>query len=45
MLDKTVLKRIGKPEDVADAIFFLASDNASFITGVNLVIDGGSTIK
>ncbi len=45
MSDKTVLKRIGKPEDVAEAIYFLSSKKASFITGANLVIDGGSTIK
>lgn len=35
------LKRIGKPEDVANAALFLASDEASFITGAELIIDGG----
>ena len=45
MSDKTVLKRVGQPEDVANAIYFLASNKASFITGANLVIDGGSTIN
>ena len=33
--------RIGSPEEVADAILFLASDEASFITGVILPVDGG----
>lgn len=33
--------RIGKPEDVASAVLFLASDEASFITGTSLVVDGG----
>lgn len=35
------LKRLGAPEDVADAAVFLAGENATFITGQNLVIDGG----
>jgi NAD(P)-dependent dehydrogenase (short-subunit alcohol dehydrogenase family) len=36
------LKRWGKPEDVADAVTFLASDHAGFITGEILTVDGGS---
>jgi len=36
-----LLKRLGQPEEVADAILFLISARASFITGHNLVIDGG----
>jgi NAD(P)-dependent dehydrogenase (short-subunit alcohol dehydrogenase family) len=35
------LGRLGRPEDVAHAIAFLASDEASFITGTTLVVDGG----
>jgi meso-butanediol dehydrogenase / (S,S)-butanediol dehydrogenase / diacetyl reductase len=35
------LGRPGEPEDIADAIAFLASDDARFITGVNLPVDGG----
>ena len=37
------LGRIGKPEEVAQAIYFLASENASFITGEILKVDGGLT--
>jgi len=37
--------RVGVPEDVAHAVLYLTSEEASFITGVNLVIDGGMTVK
>ncbi|MGM8211215.1 SDR family NAD(P)-dependent oxidoreductase [Virgibacillus sp. W0430] len=37
----TPLGRLGKPEDVANAILFLASDDAAYITGAELAIDGG----
>nr|EKQ9309312.1 SDR family oxidoreductase [Cronobacter sakazakii] len=33
----------GEPEDIADAIAFLASDDARYITGANLPVDGGLT--
>jgi NAD(P)-dependent dehydrogenase (short-subunit alcohol dehydrogenase family) len=39
------LGRVGRPEDVAHAILFLASDEAQWITGTTLVVDGGSTIS
>ncbi|MGQ9680330.1 MAG: SDR family NAD(P)-dependent oxidoreductase [Candidatus Bathyarchaeia archaeon] len=39
--EKTMLRRIGEPEDVANLILFLASDEASFITGQTVTIDGG----
>ena len=35
------LKRYGKPEEVASAIVFLASQDASFITGSEILVDGG----
>ena len=40
---KVPLKRMGKPEDISPAIAFLLSDQASYITGHNLVVDGGWT--
>lgn len=40
----TPLGRVGRPEDIASAIAFLASPDASWITGHNLVVDGGWTI-
>ena len=39
--DNTPLCRIGSPEEVADAVYFLASENASFITGQILGVNGG----
>lgn len=41
MKEKAPLKRIGMPEDIANAYAFLASDEASFITGAVLSVDGG----
>jgi NAD(P)-dependent dehydrogenase (short-subunit alcohol dehydrogenase family) len=40
-LEKTLLKRFGEPGDVANAVLFLASDEASYITGENLCVSGG----
>ena len=39
------LRRIGRPPDQAAAVLFLASDEASFITGQTLVVDGGSSAR
>lgn len=38
---RTPMPRLGMPRDVANAALFLASDEATFITGVNLLVDGG----
>jgi NAD(P)-dependent dehydrogenase (short-subunit alcohol dehydrogenase family) len=39
------VRRVGKPEDIANGVHFLCTDEASFITGHTLVIDGGLTIQ
>lgn len=41
LLSKTPLARQGSPEDVAKAVLFLASDDSSYITGRNIIVDGG----
>lgn len=44
-MDRTPLGRLGRPEDVAYGALYLASDEASFVTGSELVIDGGRTAE
>ncbi len=41
VLDRLLIKRMGQPDDIAAAVSFLLSDDASFITGTQLVVDGG----
>ncbi|MGO4003402.1 SDR family NAD(P)-dependent oxidoreductase [Pseudomonas fluorescens] len=43
MVNKIMLGRMGRPEEVASAALFLASDESSFITGTDLRVDGGTT--
>jgi 3alpha(or 20beta)-hydroxysteroid dehydrogenase len=45
LIATSVSGRIGEPSEVADAVAFLVSDQASFITGSELVIDGGQCLK
>jgi len=41
--NKTFLKRIGKPDEVTSAVYFLSLDESSYVTGQNIVVDGGWT--
>lgn len=43
--DGIPLGRLGAPNDIADTIAFLASDNASFVTGADFLVDGGTLAK
>ena len=45
LLENTPVGRFGKPEDIGNAAVFLALDESSFITGHNLVVDGGWTAR
>ena len=44
VLSRTPMGKLGEPEDIANAVFFLASDQAAFITGQTLKVDGGNSI-
>lgn len=43
--DKILLKRFAQPSEIAKTVLFLASDDASFITGTEIVVDGGLTVN
>jgi NAD(P)-dependent dehydrogenase (short-subunit alcohol dehydrogenase family) len=43
--ERTALRRVGKPEEVAAAVSFLLGPDASFITGTSIVVDGGASVR
>jgi len=45
MINRTPLRRLGQPDDIAGAVVFLASEDASWITGSALVVDGGALVN
>ena len=45
VLSRIPMGRIGEPEEIAQGILFLASDDSSYMTGSELVIDGGMTAQ
>ncbi len=44
MLDRTLLGRLGQPEEVANVALFLSCDDSSYITGIDVVVDGGMKV-
>jgi NAD(P)-dependent dehydrogenase (short-subunit alcohol dehydrogenase family) len=45
LVSSVPLKRAGKPEEIAQAIVFVSSDKASFITGASYLVDGGKSAR
>ena len=43
MVDRTLLKRVAEPDDIAGPVVFLASEQARYVTGTILPVDGGYT--
>ena len=45
LAERSMMGRLGLPSEIADAVAFLVSDQASFITGSELVVDGGQCLQ
>jgi NAD(P)-dependent dehydrogenase (short-subunit alcohol dehydrogenase family) len=45
LVSNVPMKRMGRPEEVAQTVVFLASDKAPFITGASIAVDGGKLAK
>jgi Tropinone reductase 1 len=45
ILARTPMNRIGQPEEVGGIVAFLCMDKASYITGQNIMVDGGMSVK
>jgi len=44
MRERTLLGRFGQPEDVANVALFLACDESAYVTGIDLIVDGGMKV-
>ena len=45
ILNKIPMKKIGNPNDIANTVLFLVSNEANYITGQTITVDGGATIN